>query len=120
MVQAFCAWSEEFPHSALHDIYVVIHDHAAAAFTDAMKKYLTVFPQYNAPAAPSKEPVVTTPVTTPVGRRNKRKKPQSSPTVVNDASNPAPVVSTPTITSNSGQPVPIEVHKGELLKQTVS
>jgi len=120
MVQAFCAWSEEFPNSALHDIYIVVHDHAAAEFTDAMKKYLTVFHQYNASVPLSEAPAVTTPVTTPGGRKNKRKKLQSSPTVVNDTSNPAPVVSPPTIASSSSQPVPIEVHKGELLKQTVS
>ena len=120
MIQAFCAWSEEFPHSALHNIYVVVHDHAAAVFTDAMKRHLNVFPQYSSPTTPSKTATMTTPVTTPGGRKHKKKKPQSSPAVTRDASDTAPMVSAPSTVSSIGQPVPIELHKGELLKQVVS
>ena len=121
MVQAFCAWSEEFPLSALHDIYVVVHDHAAAVFTDAMKKHLTVFPQYSAPTTPSKVSAVTTPVTASGGRKSKKKnKSQDSPSAIQYAPTPPPAASAPTTAISGIQPVPIELHQGELLKQVVS
>ena len=115
MIQAFCAWSEEFPNSALHNIYVVIHNHVAAAFTDAMKKYLNVFPQYDAKA---KSPAVTTSVTASVGKKHKKKKQLGNPAVTTDTSIIS-ITSTPTPT-DSGQSAPIELYKGELLKQAVS
>ena len=117
MIQAFCTWSEEFPHSALNDIYIVIHDHAAAAFTDAMKKHLTVFPQYSTPTTPSVVSAVTATPTTTSGRKGRKKHPQDG---LKDASimAPSPAVSTAS-TPGSVQSIPIELYKGELLKQKV-
>ena len=113
MIQAFCTWSDEFPHSALNDIYVVVHDHAAGAFTDAMKKHLTVFPQYSAPTTPNTASAVTTTPTTTSGRKGRRRQRQGSPFTA------APAVPTVT-TTRSSQSVPIELYKGELLKQMVN
>ena len=107
MIQAFCAWSEDFPHSTLHDIYIVIHDHVAAAFTDAMKKYLYVFHQFNVPATPSKTPASLFPLG---GKKHKKKSPQSDAFSVDSVLTSA----------SSFQWVPIEVYKGELLKKEVS
>jgi len=59
MIQAFYTFSDEFPLAPLKDIYVVVHDHAVQAFTDAMGKHLTVFAQ------PHHNPITST-LTAPV------------------------------------------------------
>ena len=51
IIHAFCTWSEEFPHAALRDIYVVVLDHAVHDFSNAMKKHLTAFSQDHLPTA---------------------------------------------------------------------
>lgn len=108
IIHAFCTWSEEFPLVTLRDIYVVVHDHAVQAFSDAMKKHLTMFSQQ--PHTPPTASVVSTP-TVP----KKKKRHRGNPVTSNDA---VPVTTTPVITGSAKQ-APIEVCKGELLKQKV-
>ena len=40
MIQAFCAWSKECSDVPLCDIYVVVQNHAALAFTNAIKELM--------------------------------------------------------------------------------
>ena len=40
MIQAFCTWSENFPETPLCSIYIVVHNHAVSAFSDAIKAFL--------------------------------------------------------------------------------
>ena len=40
MIQAFCAWSGQFPDVPLQTIYVVVHNHAILAFRNAIKKLM--------------------------------------------------------------------------------
>ena len=115
IIEAFCAWSEEFPHAPLKDIYVVVHDHAVRAFSDAMKKHLTLFPrQHHLP----KTSVVSTPSTTPVGKKKKTYKTNTA--VSDDVTVTSSLATTMSVTTKSAKLVPIEVHRGELLKQKVN
>ena len=112
MICAFCVWSEEFPNVKLRDIYVVVHDHAVQPFSDAMKKYLTVFTQDHLPTAS----VVSSPASPAVSNVKKKKRrgnPSASDVVVT-----VPAVTTSIATGNATA-APIEVCKGELLKLKV-
>ena len=108
IVHAFCTWSEEFPHVTLRDIYVVVHDHAVQAFRNAMEKHLTIFSQQ--PHTPPTASVVSAP-TVP----KRKKKHRGNPVTLDDA---VPVTTAPVI-AGSAKHAPIEVCKGELLKQKV-
>ena len=111
MLQAICQWSEEFPRVTLQDIYIVVHKHAVSAFTDAMKKVLTMVPQNQSAPTSSVNPTNTVAVTP---SRRKRKGGSSSEMDT--------ITSTEARMSNTSQPllVPIHVCKGELLKETVN
>ena len=110
MIRAFCAWSEEFPNVRLRDIYVVVHDHAVQPFTDAMKKHLTLFSQEHLPT-PS---VASAPANPALSSNKKKEKCKGNPST----SDTVPAVTT-SIAAGSAKPAPIEVCKGELLKQKV-
>ena len=111
IIESFCTWSEEFPHVALRDIYVVIHDHAVQAFIDAMEKRLTIFSQQ--PHSLPTTSVVSTPATS-----KKKKKHKGSPVAPGNVTVAVPVTTAP-VFAGSAKPAPIEVCKGELLKQKV-
>ena len=118
MIEAFCAWSEEFPNATLQHIYVVIRKSAAQVFVDAMKKELNVFPQYHhhsvVPVTPDIDPTSTSAVsTTPRNRRWKRM----------NMSNSAPsdgTLSTASSTTYSAKNFPIEIYQGKLLEKKVT
>ena len=111
IIHSFCTWSEEFPLVALRDIYVVVHDHAVQAFIDAMEKHLTIFSQQ--PHTLPTTSIVSTPTTS-----KKKKKHKGSPVAPGNVTVAVPVTTAPVITG-SARPAPIEVCKGELLKQKV-
>ena len=111
MIHAFCTWSEEFPNVILRDMYVVVHDHAVQPFSDAMKKHLTVFSHDHLPTAS----VVSAPVSPALSNKKKRKKHKGNLSTLDDV----PAV-TASVTTGSAKPAPIEVCKGELLKQKVN
>ena len=113
MIYAFCAWSEESPNVTLRDIYVVVHDHAVQPFSDAMKKHLTVFSQDHLPTAI----VVPTPASPAVSNVKKKRRRKGNSNTSDDVVT-VPAVTT-SIATGSATPAPIEVCKGELLKQKV-
>ena len=114
IIHAFCTWSQEFPHAALRDIYVVVHDRAVHAFRNAMEKHLTVFSQDHLPAAS----VVATPATPVSSNKQKKKKHKVNPGASDDVTVSIPATAMPIVTGTAN-PAPIEVCKGELLKQKV-
>ena len=107
IIHAFCTWSEEFPHAALRDIYVIVHDHAVHAFSNAMEKHLTVFSQDHLPTAS----VVATPA---IPNKWKKKTHNRNPGVLDVVIVSVPATAAPLVTG-SAKPAPIEVCKGELL-----
>ena len=114
MIHAFCTWSEEFPNALLRDIYIVVHDHAVQPFSDAMKKYISLY--FHRIIYP--QPVLYLLLSVLLYQiKRKGKKCKGILSTSDEVVTVRPV--TTSIFTGDAKPAPIEVCKEELLKQKV-